>query len=126
MTPSQAAASQLESDLKTLLGLEGVTYKANLSKEALFAEAIANDRGRVKKDGPSNAQKAYDEKDFAKALELYRQVPVDAQGYEKANNPQQAVVYYKKFLDVSLEQEMYAGYAAQAKERISALGGGGN
>jgi tetratricopeptide (TPR) repeat protein len=31
-----------------------------------------------------NAQKAYDEKEFAKALELYRQVPVDAQGYEKA------------------------------------------
>lgn len=59
MTPSQAAASQLESDLKALLGLEGVTYKANLSKEALFAEAIANDRGRVQKDGPSNAQKAY-------------------------------------------------------------------
>jgi tetratricopeptide (TPR) repeat protein len=48
-----------------------------------------------------------------------------AQGYEKANNPQQAVVYYKKFLEVSLEQEMYAGYAAQAKQRISALGGGG-
>ncbi|MEW6145217.1 MAG: tetratricopeptide repeat protein [Thermodesulfobacteriota bacterium] len=48
-----------------------------------------------------------------------------AQGYEKANNPQQAVVYYKKFLDVSLEQEMYAGYAAQAKQRISALGGAG-
>jgi tetratricopeptide (TPR) repeat protein len=47
-----------------------------------------------------------------------------AQGYEKANNPQQAVVYYKKFLEVSLEQEMYAGYAAQAKQRISALGGG--
>src|SRR3990167_2394117 len=48
-----------------------------------------------------------------------------AQGYEKANNPQQAVVYYKKFLEVSIEQEMYAGYAAQAKQRISALGGGG-
>jgi phosphoenolpyruvate carboxykinase (ATP) len=59
MTPSQAAASQLESDLKALLGLEGVTYKANLSKDDLFAEAIANDRGRVKKDGPSNAQKAF-------------------------------------------------------------------
>jgi phosphoenolpyruvate carboxykinase (ATP) len=59
MTPSQAAASQLESDLKALLGLEGVTYKVNLPKEALFAEAIANDRGRVKKDGPSTAQKAY-------------------------------------------------------------------
>jgi phosphoenolpyruvate carboxykinase (ATP) len=59
MTPSQAAASQLESDLKTLLGLDGVHYKANLSKDALFSEAIANDRGRVRKDGPSNAQKAF-------------------------------------------------------------------
>lgn len=59
MTPSQAAASQLESDLKALLGLEGVVYKVNLSKEALFGEAVANDRGRVKKDGPSNAQKAF-------------------------------------------------------------------
>ncbi len=49
-----------------------------------------------------------------------------AQGYEKVNNPQQAIVYYKKFLEVSLEQGMYAGYAAQAKERISALGGSGN
>lgn len=45
-----------------------------------------------------------------------------AQGYEKANNPQQAIMYYKKFLEVSIEQEMYAGYAAQAKERLSALG----
>ena len=47
-----------------------------------------------------------------------------AQGYERANNPQQAIVYYKKFLEVSLEQEMYAGYAAQAKQRISALSTG--
>ncbi len=47
-----------------------------------------------------------------------------AQGYERENNPQQALVYYKKFLDVSLEQEMYAGYAAQAKQRIAALSGG--
>lgn len=49
-----------------------------------------------------------------------------AQGYERANNTQQAIVYYKKFLEVSLEQEMYAGYAAQAKQRLSALGAGGN
>jgi tetratricopeptide (TPR) repeat protein len=48
-----------------------------------------------------------------------------AQGYERANNPQQAIVYYKKFLEVSLEQEMYAGYAAQAKQRLSALSAGG-
>lgn len=31
-----------------------------------------------------NAEKARAEEDFVKALELYRQVPVDAQGYEKA------------------------------------------
>ncbi|HUH05527.1 MAG TPA: phosphoenolpyruvate carboxykinase (ATP) [Kofleriaceae bacterium] len=59
MTPSQAAASQLESDLKALFGLEGVTYKANLSKDQLFAEAIANDRGRVVQGGPNDAQKAF-------------------------------------------------------------------
>ncbi len=47
-----------------------------------------------------------------------------AQGFERANNPQQAMIYYKKFLEISQEQEMYAGYAAQAKQRLSALGGG--
>ena len=46
-------------DLETLLGLKSVTYKYGLSKEQLFHEAIANDRGRVRKDGPSNEQKAY-------------------------------------------------------------------
>jgi len=46
-------------DLETLLGLKSVTYKYGLSKEELFHEAIANDRGRVRKDGPSNEQKAY-------------------------------------------------------------------
>jgi phosphoenolpyruvate carboxykinase (ATP) len=45
--------------LKQLLGLDTVTYKYGLSKEELFHEAIANDRGRVAKGGPSNAQKAY-------------------------------------------------------------------
>ena len=40
------------------LGLKSVTYKYDLSKEDLFHEAIRNDRGRVKKDGPSDAQKA--------------------------------------------------------------------
>jgi len=41
------------------IGLKTVTYKYDLSKEDLFHEAIQNDRGRVAKDGPSNAQKAY-------------------------------------------------------------------
>ena len=46
-------------DLEQLFGLTNVEYKYGLSKEELFHEAIANDRGRVKKDGPSDEQKAY-------------------------------------------------------------------
>jgi len=45
--------------LEQLLGLKNVQYKTNLSKEELFHEAIANDRGRVTADGPDDAQKAY-------------------------------------------------------------------
>ncbi len=48
-----------ESELRELLGLENVDYKYGLSKEALFHEAIANDRGRVRVDGPDDEQKAY-------------------------------------------------------------------
>ncbi|MAE77131.1 MAG: phosphoenolpyruvate carboxykinase (ATP) [Planctomycetes bacterium] len=48
-----------ENDLKDLLGLSNVSYKYGLSKDELFHEAIANDRGRVEKDGPDDAQKAY-------------------------------------------------------------------
>jgi phosphoenolpyruvate carboxykinase (ATP) len=46
-------------DLEKLFGLSGVSYKYELSKTELFHEAIANDRGRVKRGGPSNAQKAF-------------------------------------------------------------------
>jgi phosphoenolpyruvate carboxykinase (ATP) len=46
-------------DLERLFGLKHVTYKYGLSKEELFHEAIRNDRGRVRKDGPSNEQKCY-------------------------------------------------------------------
>jgi phosphoenolpyruvate carboxykinase (ATP) len=45
--------------LDQLLGLKSVTYKINLSKEELFHEAIAHDRGRATPDGPDDAQKAY-------------------------------------------------------------------
>jgi len=48
-----------ESELEALLGLRNVTYKYELSKEQLFHEAIANDRGRVRAGGPSDEQKAY-------------------------------------------------------------------
>lgn len=46
-------------DLEQRLGLKNVTYKYGLSKSELFFEAIANDRGRVRRDGPSNEQKAF-------------------------------------------------------------------
>ncbi len=48
-----------QADLEKLLGLKSVAYKANLSKTELFHEAIGNDRGRVRRDGPSDAQKAF-------------------------------------------------------------------
>jgi phosphoenolpyruvate carboxykinase (ATP) len=47
-----------QEDLQQLFGLNSVTYKANLSKDDLFDEAIANDKGRVVADGPDDAQKA--------------------------------------------------------------------
>jgi phosphoenolpyruvate carboxykinase (ATP) len=49
----------LQADLDKLFGLKSVTYKYNLPKDQLFSEAIKHDRGRVKHDGPSNAQKAF-------------------------------------------------------------------
>ncbi|MCI0749682.1 MAG: phosphoenolpyruvate carboxykinase (ATP), partial [Nevskiales bacterium] len=49
----------LQADLEKLFGLKTVSCQYNLSKDDLFHEAIRNDRGRVKKDGPSDAQKAY-------------------------------------------------------------------
>jgi phosphoenolpyruvate carboxykinase (ATP) len=48
-----------QADLEKLLGLKTVSYKYNLGKPELFHEAIANDRGRVRRDGGSNEQKAY-------------------------------------------------------------------
>lgn len=48
-----------QADLEKLFGLKNVSYKYNQSKDDLFHAAIRNDRGRVKKDGPSDAQKAF-------------------------------------------------------------------
>jgi phosphoenolpyruvate carboxykinase (ATP) len=48
-----------KADLERLLGLKAVTYKYGLGKEELFQEAIAHDRGRTRKDGPSTDPKAF-------------------------------------------------------------------
>ena len=50
---------ELREQLGRKLGLSGPRYKHNLSKDELFHEAIANDRGRVKLGGPDTAQKAF-------------------------------------------------------------------
>ena len=56
---TQPSATDFRVELEQLLGLKTVTYKYGLSKDELFHEAIANDRGRVRKDGPSTDQKAF-------------------------------------------------------------------
>jgi len=48
-----------QDDLQRLFGLRDVTYKHGLSKDELFDDAIANDRGRVRPDGPDDEQKAF-------------------------------------------------------------------
>ncbi|NGY04559.1 phosphoenolpyruvate carboxykinase (ATP) [Solimonas terrae] len=50
---------RFQADLEKLFGLKDISYKYELSKAELFHEAIANDRGRVHRDGPSDEQKAF-------------------------------------------------------------------
>ncbi|NIW04295.1 MAG: phosphoenolpyruvate carboxykinase (ATP) [Gammaproteobacteria bacterium] len=49
----------LSNALEQKLGLRNVPFKYNLSKRALFCEAVANDRGRVDPDGSDTQRKAY-------------------------------------------------------------------
>ena len=49
----------LETALERKLGLKGPAYRYNLDAKALFHEAIANDRGRVRRDGPDDERKAH-------------------------------------------------------------------
>ncbi len=46
-------------ELESKLGLKDVEYEYGLSKEQLFAHAIANDRGRTRRNGPSTDHKAF-------------------------------------------------------------------
>ncbi|HEX7381715.1 MAG TPA: phosphoenolpyruvate carboxykinase (ATP) [Nevskiaceae bacterium] len=48
-----------QADLKALFGLDTVNYKYGLGKPELYRDAIAHDRGRVRRDGPTDAQKAF-------------------------------------------------------------------
>ena len=50
---------ELKAALERKLGLRGVDFKYNLSKARLFEDAIANDRGRVRLDGPDTDRKCF-------------------------------------------------------------------
>lgn len=51
--------TSFQADLEKLFGLTTVSFKYNLGKTELFHEAIANDRGRIKRGGGSNEHKAF-------------------------------------------------------------------
>jgi len=46
-------------DLERQFGLKTVEYRVDLDKTQLFHEALANDRGRIRPDGPDDERKAY-------------------------------------------------------------------
>ncbi|MCP5157288.1 MAG: hypothetical protein H6983_24130, partial [Ectothiorhodospiraceae bacterium] len=48
-----------QAHLESKLGIRGVELRCNLSKEQLFHESVANDRGRVKVGGPDDERKAF-------------------------------------------------------------------
>ncbi len=49
----------LSAELERTLGLVNVRYRHNLTKHALFHEALRNDRGRVRDGGPDDEPKAF-------------------------------------------------------------------
>src|SRR4029453_14760026 len=56
---SRSDSMGFQHDLEQALGLKNVQYKANLSKEDLFQEALRNDRGRIRPNGPDDEPKAW-------------------------------------------------------------------
>jgi len=48
-----------EQELSDKLGISGVTYRHQLTKDQLFQAAIANDRGRTRAGGPDDDRKAF-------------------------------------------------------------------
>jgi len=52
-------AAEVSAQLEEAYGLSGVPLRYGLSQDELFAEALANDRGRVTPDGPDDDPKAH-------------------------------------------------------------------
>jgi phosphoenolpyruvate carboxykinase (ATP) len=69
-TPTDCAAQ-----LEQLFGLTKVALKHNLSKDQLFQEALANDRGRIRPGGADDEPKAYATKLGAKGPLLFYSDP---------------------------------------------------
>ncbi|MGQ0529597.1 MAG: phosphoenolpyruvate carboxykinase (ATP) [Panacagrimonas sp.] len=114
-------------DLEQLFGLKTVSYKYNLSKEELFHEAIANDRGRVRRDGPSDAQKAFPTKLGVKGPLVYYTDP-DCTGRRTKDTyavkwPQVAdEIWFKADLS-PLEPNQYEGLLQRVIQHLNAKKG---
>ena len=50
---------ELKAALERKLGLKGIDFRYNLPKARLFEEAVANDRGRIRHDGPDTDRKCF-------------------------------------------------------------------
>jgi phosphoenolpyruvate carboxykinase (ATP) len=113
--------------LERKLGLKNLEYRYNLSKERLFHEAIANDRGRVEADGPDDAQKA-----FATALGVNGPLmfftdpgctgrPVD-DTFAVAWPEVEGTIWWKNNLK-PFDPEQYEGLLARVVEHLNRRGG---
>lgn len=58
-TTGFSSMTSFQEQLRTAFGLESVEYLYGLSKDRLFDEALANDRGRVRPGGPDDEPKAH-------------------------------------------------------------------
>ncbi len=59
MSPASTTSQDPSSALQQLLGLKGVTYRSDLSKEELCREALERDKGRIRKNGGDADNKVY-------------------------------------------------------------------
>ena len=57
--PESIPTTEHAAALEALFGLKDLELRVNLTKEELFHEAIANDRGRVREGGPDDGPGAH-------------------------------------------------------------------
>ncbi len=127
MTTTSTPQADYAAELERLLGLKNCSYKYNLSKEELFHEAIASDRGRVRRDGPSNEQKCYPTKLGAKGPLVYYTDP-DCTGRRVKDTyavkwPEVADVVWWKDDVQAFDPDKFTALLKRVVEHLNAKGG---